>query len=86
MSKRRSPVDLLQDPVFLRSFHGWATVFWLINFPPIIALYLLTDSKAFQAFCLLYLALVSIWANVAGHWSAWQASRIEVKEDERDNG
>lgn len=69
--------------MFLRRFHGWTTVFWIANFPPIILLYLLTDDETFQKFCLLYLALVSIWANVAGHWAAWQASRIEVKEDER---
>lgn len=73
---------LVQDAVFLRKFHGWMTIFWLANFPPVTALYLLVDSDAFQRFCLLYLALVSIWANVAGHWSAWQAARIEVKQDE----
>lgn len=70
-----------QDPKRLRAFHAWATLFWMANFPPVIALYLLTTSSRFQRFCLLYLAVVSIYANVAGEWSAWQASRVEVKQD-----
>lgn len=68
------------DPAFLRTFNGWLTWFWLLNFPPVITLYLVMDSTTFQAFCLLYLALVSIWANVAGHWSGWQAARTEVAQ------
>jgi preprotein translocase subunit SecG len=68
------------DPKFMQKTNGWLTIFWIANFPPIIAFYLLVDNEIFQNFCLLYLALVSIWANVAGHWSAWQASRVEVKQ------
>lgn len=70
------------DPVFMKKANGWLTIFWILNFPPVIGLYLLIDSDRFQKFCLLYLALVSIWANVAGHWSAWQASRVEVRQEE----
>jgi len=33
-----------------------------------------------------WIVLMSVWANLAGHWSSWQASRVEVKEDERDAG
>jgi hypothetical protein len=29
-----------------------------------------------------FLVFVSVYANVAGHWSSWQASRIEVKAEE----
>lgn len=75
------------DPTLLRSIHGWATIFWLANFPPVIAFYLLVPNETFQNFCLLYLAIVSVYANVAGEWSAWQASRVEVvqqEEQERD--
>lgn len=71
------------EPKFMQAANGWLTVFWIANFPPVIALYVLVDSDQFQAFCLLYLALVSIWANVAGHLSAWQASRIEVQQTEQ---
>ena len=70
------------DPVFMQKINGWLTIFWLCNFPPVITVYLLVDNETFQKVCLLYLALVSIWANVAGHWSAWQASRVEVKQDQ----
>jgi hypothetical protein len=76
-------MSVFAEAGFLKTFHAGATVFWLLNFPPIIALYLLVDNETFQNFCLLYLALVSIWANVAGHWSAWQSSRVEVKQDEQ---
>lgn len=78
---------LQTDPALLRAIHGWATLFWLCNFPPVIALYLLVPNEVFQNFCLFYLALVSVYANVAGEWSAWQASRVEVvqqEEQERD--
>jgi hypothetical protein len=26
-----------------------------------------------------WLVIMSVWANVAGHWSSWQASRAERK-------
>lgn len=72
------------DPVFMRKTNGWLTIFWALNYPPVITLYLIVPNDVFQTFCLLYLALVSIWANVAGHWAAWQAARIEIKQDQRD--
>jgi len=30
----------------------------------------------------LWVALMSVWANVAGHWSAWQATRAERSEED----
>jgi len=27
---------------------------------------------------------VSIYANVAGHWSSWQAVKVEVKQEEAE--
>jgi len=32
------------------------------------------------------MAALSLWALVSGHWSAWQAARVEVKQDEDDAG
>ena len=32
-----------------------------------------------------YVAALSLWALVSGHWSAWQAARVEVKQDEADH-
>ena len=74
--------EKLASPEFLRKLNGWLTIFWLGNFPPVIFLYFTSTSEEFQKFCLLYLALVSIWANVAGHVSAWQAARIECVQAE----
>ena len=28
-----------------------------------------------------FVAALSLWALVSGHWSAWQASRVEVNQD-----
>jgi hypothetical protein len=28
-----------------------------------------------------YVSALSLWALVSGHWSAWQAARVEVKQD-----
>jgi hypothetical protein len=75
-------VQWMNDPRTMRRVNGWLSVFWMANFPPVIALYLLVGDDQFQRVCLLYLALVSIWANAASHWSAWQAARVEVKQDD----
>ena len=29
-----------------------------------------------------YVAALSLWALVSGHWSAWQAARVEVRQEE----
>jgi hypothetical protein len=29
-----------------------------------------------------YVAALSLWALVTGHWSAWQAARAEVRQEE----
>jgi len=73
--------SIQEDPVFMRKINGWLTVFWLLNFPPVIAVYIWAPDAWKQA-SILYLALVSIYANVAGHLAAWQASRIEVIQNE----
>jgi uncharacterized protein involved in cysteine biosynthesis len=64
---------VLDDAVFMRRAHGWLTIIWLAA-SPFIVIYL-SDSIAFLVF-------VSVYAVVTGHWSSWQASRVEVKQDE----
>jgi hypothetical protein len=76
--------SIQEDPVFMRKINGWLTIFWLLNFPPVIACYIWAPDAWKQA-SILYLALVSIYANVAGHLAAWQASRIEVIQNEDAN-
>lgn len=62
------------DPKFMRAVNGWLTVFWLIMIP----VSLLTGWIS----SVTYVAALSLWALVSGHWSAWQAARVEVKQDE----
>lgn len=60
-------------PEVLRAFHGWATVVWFILAFPLA--YLLGSSVVFVTF-------LSLYAVVTGHWSSWQAARVEVRQDE----
>lgn len=61
------------NPVYFRRFNGWATIVWFIASVPICL---------FLANSIPFLIFISVYAIVAAHLSAWQASRVEVKEDE----
>lgn len=60
------------DPVFMRRVNGWLTVFWLAMIPVSILTHWIGSVT--------YVAALSLWALVSGHWSAWQAARVEVKQ------
>lgn len=61
-------------PRFLRGFHGWMTVVWgALIYPTLI----------FWHSSILWVALMSVWANFVGHFSSWQAARVEVRQDEQ---
>lgn len=60
------------DPVFMRRVNGWLTVGWLLMIPVSIALGWLSSVA--------YVSALSLWALVSGHWSAWQAARVEVNQ------
>lgn len=60
-------------PVALRRIHGWATLVWLVATAPICIW--LRDSLPFLVF-------ISVYAVVTGHWSSWQAARVEVRQEE----
>jgi hypothetical protein len=62
----------LNDPIFTTKFHKFATFIWILLLVPSI----LWWSESVQ-----WLVLMSVWANIAGHWSAYQASRAEEKQD-----
>jgi hypothetical protein len=62
-----------QEPIFLRRFHLVATFIFLAQVP-VALLTGLKDSVP-------YLVFLSLWALVASHWAAWQAARVEVKQD-----
>jgi hypothetical protein len=61
-------------PVFMRRVNGWLTVLWFVMIPVSIATHWISSVT--------YVAALSLWALVSGHWSAWQAARVEVKQGE----
>src|SRR5712691_3388373 len=62
------------DPVFMRRVNGWLTVFWIAMIPISIATHWISSVT--------YVAALSLWALVSGHWSAWQAARVEVNQEQ----
>jgi hypothetical protein len=64
------------DPVFMRSVNGWLTIFWIVMIPVSFITGWADMTK--------YVTALSLWALVSGHWSAWQAARVEVKQDIAD--
>jgi hypothetical protein len=65
-----------RDPVFMRRVNGWLTVFWIVMIPISVATGWVNSVT--------YISALSLWALVAGHWSAWQAARVEEFEEEAD--
>ncbi len=61
------------DPVFMRRVNGWLTIFWLVMIPVSFKLHWLSSVT--------YVSALSLWALVSGHWSAWQAARVEVNQE-----
>jgi hypothetical protein len=62
------------DPIFMRRVNGWLTLAWLAMIPVSIATGWVKS--------VVYVSALSLWALVAGHWSAWQAARVEVHQDD----
>ena len=62
------------DPTFMRRTNGWLTVFWIIMIPVSVFTGWINSVT--------YVAALSLWALVSGHWAAWQAARVEVKQEE----
>jgi hypothetical protein len=64
------------DPVFMRRVNGWFAIFWVVMIPISYSLGWLSSVT--------YVSALSLWALVSGHWSAWQAARVEVNQQEED--
>ena len=60
------------DPLFMRRVNGWLTIFWIVMIPLSIFTGWISSVT--------YVAALSLWALVSGHWSAWQAARVEVEQ------
>jgi hypothetical protein len=65
------------DPKFMRRVNGYLTVFWIVMIPISIVTGWISSVT--------YVAALSLWALVSGHWSAWQAARVEVRQEEDTN-
>lgn len=63
------------DPVFMRRVNGWLTIFWIMMIPVAYASGWLTSVT--------FVSALSLWALVSGHWSTWQAARVEVNQDKQ---
>ena len=61
------------DPVFMRRVNGWLTIFWLVMIPVSVWTHWISS--------ITYVAALTLWALVSGHWSAWQAARVEVAQE-----
>jgi hypothetical protein len=61
------------DPTFMRRVNGWLTIFWLTMIPVSVLTHWISSVT--------YVAALSLWALVSGHWSAWQAARVEVNQE-----
>jgi hypothetical protein len=64
------------DPVFMRRVNGWLTIFWIVMIPIALVMGWLKS--------VIFVSALSLWALVSGHWSAWQAARVEVKQQKEE--
>ena len=62
------------DPVFMRRINGWFTIFWIAMIPISIVTGWVSS--------VVYVSALSLWALVTGHWSTWQAARVEVTQQQ----
>lgn len=60
----------------MQTFNGWMTVFWIIMIPVSIIMGWVESVP--------YVSALSIYALITGHLSTWQASRVEVKQEEQE--
>lgn len=58
----------------MRRVNGWLTIFWLVMIPVSLATGWVKS--------VVYVSALSLWALVSGHWSAWQAARVEVNQQQ----
>lgn len=68
----------IQDsPVLMRRLNGWLTIFWIAMIPVSLVTGWINSVT--------YVAALSLWALVSGHWSAWQAARVEVAQEKEQD-
>jgi len=60
------------NPIFMRQVNGYLTIFWVAMIPISYEIGWLKSVT--------YVSALSLWALVSGHWSTWQAARVEVTQ------
>jgi len=65
------------SPVFMRRVNGWFTIFWIVMIPVSVVTGWVNSVT--------YVSALSLWALVTGHWSTWQAARVEVTQQQEAN-
>lgn len=65
-----------EDPTFMRKVNGWLVVVWVLMIPVSMATGWIES--------VVFISAASIYANVTGHWAAWQAARVEVKQEKQE--
>lgn len=65
----------LKSPEFMARFHAAMTVLWLI---------LLIPSVIWWSQSVPWLVLISVWANITGHWASFQACQGEKRTKEQE--
>jgi hypothetical protein len=65
--------SIQNDPHFMQRFHGWVTILWLLAIP----------LSVYWRESVIWIVFLSHYAIVTGHWSSWQAARVEVKQEEQ---
>lgn len=67
--------QLFGKPSFLKHFHGIMTLIWFVLIPVTV----FTGLKS----SIIWIAMMSVWANFVGHFSSWQAARTEVLQEQQ---
>lgn len=60
----------------LARFNLWMTFLWIALTPP---------SVLFWSESILWVIVISLWANIVGHFSAYLASRTEIAQEQGHN-
>lgn len=69
--------DAISSPVGLRRFNGWTTVFWTVAFFGVFVVQVRTLYET-----VLFVTMVSLYANWISQLTAWIGGRNEVRIEE----
>ena len=65
--------DFVSSPKTMVRFHAVMTVVWVL---------LIIPSLLFWKESVTWVIVMSLWANIAAHWAAFQGAHSEKKQDE----